>query len=181
MPTRTRHREWTRPAGGDPARIEDSVGTPLDEIDVDVQEIHDRVTDHALAHGAFVATMDSYTAPVDVARPIIPPVELLDVSGAYDVATGRYTPGVAGYYWVSFYAAAMSAISRVAVGLSMNGRGITSRIVGPGAAGSELPIVLDRLVRVNNRTDYLHLSAVCFSADVRLEDISIQAFLVGRI
>lgn len=41
MATRTRYRGYTRPARLDPARIEDSVGVPLDDVDADVQALDD--------------------------------------------------------------------------------------------------------------------------------------------
>lgn len=190
MPTRTRYREWTRPLGSDPARIVDSVGVPLDEIDADLQTIDGRLTtaegDIAAikttpnrAIGAFAAAANGVVTPPGTDYSAIP--ERFDSSGWYDPATGRYSPKVAGYYQLqaSTYVLTSVSTSLQLTIMKNNNEFVRYQYAFPssGYPAATLPVV----VQANGTTDYFWVRMRFSIASAgSLEQVSFSGFLIGR-
>lgn len=92
MATPTTNRRYSKPTSAE--RILSSLATFLDQIDRDVHAV-------ASARGSFSAFASARASITSAGATIVFDREEWDQSGWYDVASGRFTPQVAGIYRVS--------------------------------------------------------------------------------
>lgn len=112
-------------------------------------------------------------------RSIICSTETLDTDACYDPATGRFTPNVAGLYWITFMCSVDGVtLTRSYADIIKNVSTDThSRLTDASPLGGTGEAAASAIVYMNGSTDYVFPQF--YSAGLSLTSLSFNAFFSG--